>query len=241
MSKNRNSGITDWFSQWQEEEREAERSQIDNAGTNKELADYLRLRYGIDVHPDFDQYDHETAKAYVQEISDLYDEFPSLRGVMTLFGRNVPGAAYAGVSLTGELSMDLSKMRTLATAETLYNRDLAQGFHPQGTSAVSIISHEIGHLLEKAVLNKEHPSFNTVLWMGHSAAQDVVSSAMDRAAPGWRSSPDTYSRMVSDISKYAAHDASETLAEAVSDYRANRGNAKPLSREIWRELKNRLG
>jgi hypothetical protein len=44
-----------------------------------------------------------------------------------------------------------------------------------------------------------------------------------------------------EISKYAKKNDSECLAEAVTDYHYNAGQAKPLSRIIYKVIEERLG
>lgn len=75
----------------------------------------------------------------------------------------------------------------------------------------------------------------------HKEATRIVSNAaksVKKTSEGKGAKTDD---LVLNISQYASKSRSEALAEAVSDYRANGANAKPLSRAIWAELKKELG
>ena len=249
MAKNRDSGVTrtpenpnsalaSWLEEMEREEQDQRRNEIDGAESIDQLKSFMTRNYGIEMSPDFDRYDVDAAKAYVQEVSDMMDEFPALKGTITRFGDSVRGKEMGSADLFGHLALNTKNMQSLDAANAKYGKDVKSGLHPEGTNAVNAVSHELGHMLELAVINRTQGEFmKAVAWTSHSVGKDIVASAMSRLPS---SSGKESGKPISDISRYATHDASETVAEAVADYRANGDMAKPLSREIWRELKNRL-
>lgn len=258
MAKNRDSGVSnraagsteDLFAKWVEEEEQEEREQqkrlrerrnaeIEGAQTVDELKDFMGKNYFVEVSDDFNRYDLDAAKAYIQEASEMLDEFPILRSAITRFGDNINRkGVFGAASSSGNVSFNIESMQSLKKADAMFKRNVKSGLHPEGTSAVNAVSHELGHMLELAIIKKTYGERSKeVAWLSHTVGKDIVASAMSRLPS---SSGKESGKPISDISRYATHDASETVAEAVADYRANGERAKPLSREIWRELKKRL-
>ncbi len=100
---------------------------------------------------------------------------------------------------------------------------------------INIISHEMGHGLESALAQRNGTSLER-----HNEATRIVSKAAKVVKSSSQGKDMKINDMVSQISSYATKNRSETLAEAVADYRANGARAKPLSRAIWAELKREL-
>ena len=126
--------------------------------------------------------------------------------------------------------------------------DVRVKWHPDGTSSVHIASHEIGHLLESALVFKNITQtgyYGTMdrinAWNKHRFATKVVGEAARAAKKTAVGKGLTNDQLVAQISRYATKNRSEAMAEAVADYRANGSRAKPLSQAIWKILKRELG
>ena len=207
----------------------------------------MSRNYGVTLSKDLDKYELEATKTYLTGVEEMMNEFPQLKGEIREIGGKIGGKAFAGMTFDGRLHLNPKKMKQLSQAEAGFKSNVDSGFHPQGATAKGITVHEMGHAVEAYLIRKKYPegqpkyAINRALsWNKGDVAKEIVSSAMDRAVKGWRRDKSLATSAVQSISRYAASNASETIAEAVCDYMANRSNAKPLSREIWNELKNRV-
>ena len=118
------------------------------------------------------------------------------------------------------------------------------GFHPKNTGVLETGSHEMGHLLERALIEQsgsEDTYSKLDQWRKCTQAKSVVSDACKRAKKTEEGRGLINSQLKAQVSGYATADASECLAECVADYIANGEKASILSREVWKILKERLG
>ena len=259
MAKNRNSGVTresnrPSFERVEEQPKEEERvdpererrlNEIDSAETFKDISGILEREYDIKAKRSMSKYGMDALKTYTRAVEDMMNEFPELKGNISTIGTSIRGDAYAGMRPDGTFYLNHSVMSDLQSAKAAYERDLQRKFHPQGTTVGNIITHELGHALEAIIVKKTNSGdfARAFTWNNHLVADKIVDKALDRVVPGWRSDRSNAvnaAKAIVDISRYASANRSETLAEAVSDYMANKENAKPLSIEIVRETKRLL-
>jgi hypothetical protein len=169
-------------------------------------------------------------------------------GIHELNGSESRSNAYASASLSGKLQLNPKMMGDQAKLDQSYENDVRVKWHPDGTSSVHIASHEIGHLLESALVFKNITQtgyYGTMdrinAWNKHRFATKVVGEAARAAKKTAVGKGLTNDQLVAQISRYATKNRSEAMAEAVADYRANGSRAKPLSQAIWKILKRELG
>lgn len=180
-----------------------------------------------------------------EEIQYFRQEFPQAASAFSeLNGEETRANVYASANrITG--NMQLSNMMTNAeNVKQTYERDVLRGYHPSGTSSNHIVTHESGHILEKALLDKTYandPSGRQKAFRKRTEANKIVIRAYKEVGKTLEGKNMGISSMIGQISRYASKNSSETIAEAVADFRANGAKAKPLSRAIWNELKKELG
>ena len=138
----------------------------------------------------------------------------------------------------------------MAEVNSMYKNNVLSHFHPNGTTAVSIIYHELGHAIE-AVLNNRYQQLN-----GYTADAVVLRAAKRFSAERndgrqIRTINDakTYAEFISRYAvtnHYGLHGSSasfatyETLAEAVGDFVEQGQHAHRFSQLIWDELMKEL-
>ena len=214
-----------------------------------DLSRYMRDNFGVRMDRSISRVDFEVAREMSSGIEAMLGEFPGITGSdLRITGRMPGGSAYAGTTVNGEILLHPGVLTSPEAVQRAYERDLRTGYHPEGTGTVNIVIHEMGHQIEAELLRRRIPG-NSVeakgrrneAWRNGTVAHEIVSKALDRAAPGWRQDPQKAADQIGRISGYAASDPSETVAEAISDYYSNRRNAKPLSKEIWQIAKEELG
>lgn len=209
-----------------------------------ELKGYMQAQ-GVRFGTGLEGKDLGMLKTASEEIINMRKEFPQAAGAFAeLNGEEARSGVYASASrITGNIMIS-GMMSNVEKARQTYNLDVALGFHPKGTTSDHIITHESGHILEKALLDKAYandPYGRQAAFFGRTEAKRIVKNAVTaikKTPEGKRARTES---LIGQISKYASKNRSETLAEAVADYRANGVNAKPLSRAIWAELKKELG
>ena len=112
-------------------------------------------------------------------------------------------------------------------------------------NVVSTASHEMGHLLERTLIEQRNTDSNDLIgkleWRNCTQAKLVVSEACKAAKKTTDGRGLRNSQLKKGVSGYAVTDDSECLAEAVADYIINRDKASVLSRMIWNILKRELG
>ena len=214
-----------------------------------ELRQYMQDHYGVTVHGSADKVDFGVVRAAAGEIEALMKEFPQASfGIHELNGSESRSNAYASASMSGKLQLNPNLMGDPAKLDASYAHDVQTHWHPEGTTGAHISSHELGHLLESAMVFKnirDASYYGTVdrinAWNKHRFATKVVGEAAKAVKKTAAGKGLTNDQLVSQISRYASTNRSEAMAEAVADYRANGSRAKPLSQEIWKILKRELG
>lgn len=214
-----------------------------------ELSHYMREHFGVRMDRSVSRVDFEVTREMSGGIEAMLGEFPGLKGSdLRITGRMQGGSAYAGTTVEGEVLLHPGVMSSPEAVRRAYERDLRSGYHPEGTGTVNIIIHEMGHQIEAELLRRRIPGSSAEAkikrneaWRNGTVASELVSKALDRVAPGWHQDGQKAADQIGRISRYAASDPSETVAEAISDYYSNRRNAKPLSKELWRLAKEELG
>lgn len=156
--------------------------------------------------------------------------------------------ASGGATTTATNTSKTINSVTVDGINTSYDRTTASLFHPAGTKAVHITSHEAGHVLERALIEKTIPGSDFWSQIGRSQAWDksqcaskVISEAARQAKKTPAGKGKKIDTLIAEVSGYARKNRSETLAECVADYAANGSKARALSQEVWKVLKRELG
>lgn len=195
-----------------------------------EFTEYFKDQYDGDVDSSIRTLDFESVRDSAVGIEQVIKEFPIakdiLKGIKT--GKTgIMSCSYGGnISLNPICFKDKqSALKSLSSWGSIKNETLA-----------SHGSHETGHILEIALIRKNNAG--PFAWSNCTCAKEVVSEACKTAK---KMTGKKYGELKGEISAYAKADASECMAEAVSDYLTNGENASLLSKEIWKILKKELG
>ena len=214
----------------------------------QELHSYMSSKYFVAVDDQsLAKHDFESVRKAASEIEDILTEFPqAVDHSVNLLSGNLYNAlgknAYAGASLRGQIFMnDIFQDRQ--NLENSYQHDLRTHWHPEGTTADHIVTHEMGHLLERALIQKLNVSSwqEAEEWVKHRQSSRIVSEACKIAKKTPEGKGLKNNQLIEQVSRYATKNRGETLAECVADYKANGANAKPLSVAVWKLLKRDLG
>lgn len=191
--------------------------------------------------------DHPIARGKVDGIMS-YDEFRKrYPDIWKLYKRDEETyrntlTAYAFTQHVGNGHSVIALNPARMNPQTLYRtyRNDQQGenpYHPRGTTARDIITHEMGHVAHRVWNRMAAHSNSPIAYM--SLANTAYRLLNNNHARNANEFARGYTNATSNVSGYATNSDRELVAEALADVRANGKNAKPMSRAINYVLNNR--
>lgn len=208
---------------------------VSDASNFKDLQSYFKKK-GYKMSDAIEKLDFNSVKDTAKGVDIVLNEFPQAKKVFGGFDIGNSGVACA--SFSGKISYN-PKYYDVAEHLKCMIQGNTTGFHPKNTGIVEIGSHEMGHILELALINKYNGG--VFAWSECTEAKKIVSEACKLAKKLPEGKGKVNATLKREISGYSMKNASECMAEAVADYVANKGNASVLSRMIWDLLKGELG
>lgn len=199
----------------------------------------FRQKHNVSIPDDVRKLNFYATKDSMAGIDKVIDEFSQVKGVLKGFktaNSGVMSAGYDGIiSFNPMYYDDIVHMKGMIMGPET-------GFHPKNTGLLETGAHEMGHLLERALIAKNDPGPEGVIdWNECTYAKRVVSEACKAAKKTDGGKGILNASLKKQISGYSLTNDSECLAEAVADYIANGGQSSILSKEIWKILKRELG
>lgn len=193
----------------------------------------------------------ENVRDAAAAIERIMTEFPQAAANFNeMRGDNLKHGVLANAQFSGIITLANHYFsKTEDGLSRTYDNNTRIGFHPEGTKKGDIATHEAGHILERALIDKYVYQTNSTAarmqasydWNKCTYASKVVSEACRAAKKTPAGKGKKNADLIRDVSKYATKNRSETLAECVADYAANGTGAKPLSVAVWNVLKRELG
>ncbi|MBE5886755.1 MAG: hypothetical protein E7284_10175 [Lachnospiraceae bacterium] len=191
-------------------------SEIDKLKSFDDLKRYLKDNYNAKVDEDVLSLNFESVRQMTKEFEEVMLEFDWSRSSFT--GLNKFDLGYASFSPGGELCFN-------PQFSTVFNKiTLTSGYH------------EAGHLLELALIKKTYPYMDIDgiknKLISSEMAEDIVNKAFSRIR-----SNKSILELRKEISNQATKNYSETLAEAIRDYKLNGYSGATLTVQIIKVLK----
>ena len=208
---------------------------VSDASNFKDLQSYFKKK-GYKMNDAIEKLDFNSVKDTTNGVDIVLNEFPQAKKVFAGFDIGKSGVACA--SFTGKISFNPAYYTDSKNLQCMIMGNTT-GFHPKNTGIVEIGSHEMGHILELALINKHNGG--VLAWSECTEAKKIVSEACKLAKKLPEGKGKVNATLKREISGYAMQNASECMAEGVADYIANKNNASVLSRMIWNLLKGELG
>lgn len=208
---------------------------VSDASNFKDLQSYFKKK-GYKMNDAIEKLDFNSVKDTTKGVDIVLNEFPQAKKVFAGFDIGKSGVACA--SFTGKISFNPAYYTDVKNLQCMIMGNTT-GFHPKNTGIVEIGSHEMGHILELALINKHNGG--VLAWSECTEAKKIVSEACKLAKKLPEGKGKVNATLKREISGYAMQNASECMAEGVADYIANKSNASVLSRMIWNLLKGELG
>lgn len=225
-----------------------------------DLAEFLHRNYGGRLDEStLSKMDYKTLWTQVEGIEEVYKAFPELKPLMKsdrasvnrirVSGNNSGQNTYASMNMTGNLNIGnaIRKHKDIASLMKSYENDVSVGFHPKGTNASHISSHEVGHMMVMLVKNAEGGAYTGKYW-GSDTAKSIVHNAwnspeMKQVRKQYKANHGrqlTIKEAQGHISRYGAQNHHETVAEAVAQFSAIGNNSPTFTRAIVNELRTRM-
>ena len=208
---------------------------VSDASNFKDLQSYFKKK-GYKMNDAIAKLDFNSVKDTTKGVDIVLNEFPQAKKIFAGFDIGKSGVACA--SFTGKISFNPAYYTDAKNLQCMIMGNTT-GFHPKNTGIVEIGSHEMGHILELALINKHNGG--VLAWSECTEAKKIVSEACKLAKKLPEGKGKVNATLKREISGYAMQNASECMAEGVADYIANKNNASVLSRMIWNLLKGELG
>lgn len=206
---------------------------IGTASTVSEINEYMNGQgwFGTgDV--DLSGCDLESAKSIASAYEQVFAKYPKLMGQF-----DAPNAQPTGMSKntyawcysrsTGKVQVNPTLFNNWNSVVSYYTRDVNNGFHPDGTTAESIVTHEIGHAIDGLLARKGVLGGYTSSGEFRFASSSMKTTIMNRAAKKDSDLADMLafdkqwkgSMAISEyVSKYATENPREWFAECFAEY-----------------------
>lgn len=177
--------------------------------------------------------DFECAKLVYGTQERLFKKYPELIGKLNAINvKRLSGSTYAqcmvglghgGVELNSQYFGNIEKLKKS------FEKDVQQGFHPEGVGAGSIVTHEFGHALDDLLTN----TYMACGKAGNSWKPKYVSAYLRpkvMKACGLK-----VSDIAREVSGYATYDAKEWFAECFCEWMESE-DPRPVAKEFGKQL-----
>lgn len=193
--------------------------------------------------------DLDSAKSIASAYEQVFVKYPQLKGKF-----DAPNAqphkmkdntyAWCYLRSNGMVQVNPNKYNDWQSVVRRYERDVASGWHPYGTTAESIVTHEIGHAIDGLLAKEGILGGYTKSGEFRYASSSLKQTIMNRAA---KLDPDIAEEMKIDrwlkdnatvqhhVSIYASKNAQEWFAESFAEYITS-ANPRTVASEFGKEL-----
>lgn len=219
-----------------------------SATTFDQLRQHMQSAYGIRLDSSIDKLEFETARQGLLGVEDVLKELPQLAGSIKYIDADMGTNAYAYAQArysAGELEFHLSMSGwAYGNGETIKKQIERDGtFHPPKTTARSMMAHEVGHIAEYTLADRESSSASAAIGVmkKRRVSTNIVGAACKQVKKTPYGKGKKNKELIESVSGYASKNRSEALAECVGDYFSNGKSSNPLSQAVWGILKEKLG
>ena len=187
--------------------------------------------YGIAMTNRVKQLHFATVKEVISGVTMTIDMFPQIKGYITKFDVWHNNNWFVSAAYDGIIYFSYNRFNKISPVKIKKINQCINGrwHHPANMGFDGLGSHEAGHLLVKAYIDKHYPSksddFKSHLWSNSSAAKDILNSIAKQ------NNVKLYN-LKKQMCSYADTNASECIAEAVCDFITNGYRAAELSQLV---------
>ena len=199
--------------------------------------------------------DLDSAKSIAASYEQVFSRYPQLKGKL-----NAPNAqpvgmkdgtyAWCYINTTGQVEVNPLHYKNWGLLVKSYEDDVISGWHPKGTTAESIVTHEVGHAVDGLLAREGILGGVTASGQYKYASSTLKNTIMKRVAKQdptvqdyfdvW-GNKDGMTYAVNDlVSEYATKNNKEWFAECFAEYITS-ANPRAVATEFGKELEKLLG
>ena len=201
--------------------------------------------------------DIDSAKSIASAYQQVFDKFPNLEGRINApdakpvgMGKNTYAWCYTRTG--GKVQVNPDVYNNWQKVVDSYNRDVLNGFHPKGTTAESIVTHEIGHAVDGLLAREGVLGGYTKSGEFRYASSSMKTTVMKRASKkdngllealnmwSWDKKRSSAYAVSEYVSGYATKNPREWFAECFAEYITS-ANPRVVAREFGAELEKLIG
>ena len=208
----------------------------------------------IETQADLTGCDIEAARSIAETYNRVYERYPALKGKFVApdaqpVGMSEGTYAWCYTRNGGKVQVNPNRFGDWAKLKTSYAEDVASGWHTEGTTADSIVMHEIGHSIDGLLSNEGVLGGYTASGRFKYASSTLKTRVMKLAAKedsdiaeGMkldRALNDTWT-VQTFVSRYATKNSREWFAECFAEYMTSE-NPRTVARIFGEELEKLIG
>lgn len=211
---------------------------IDSFKKPQELFDYMEKKRGFGIDKKLIKFDFEKLKDVLKGIDAIMEVFPEaqideLQSASR--GKYIACAKFQRGNPDSPFFIELYKKHFGKDSEPFKD---TTPFHPKNHDAFSIVSHEMGHIVNYAMARMESSKF-------YDHYEDLAKQIVNKAAMDSGIKISNFNSVLNfreKISVYAdrSYKYTETIAEAMSDVFRNRSRATAESKAVYKTLMERM-
>lgn len=192
---------------------------------------------GIESHGSLDRCDLDAAKSVCSSYARMFELYPQLIGKLDAPSGTgqMNSATYAWCYIRRNGKVEFNVVHWYNNFDKLkrqYERDVSSNWHPKGTTAESVIIHELGHAVD-GLLAREG-----ILGGMNAAGEYRYASSLMRA-PTMKACGLKVSDVSDTVSRYASTNPQEWFAECFAEYLTS-ANPRPVAAEFGKRLEKLL-
>lgn len=198
--------------------------------------------------------DLESAKSIAASYQQVFEKFPQLKGKFDAPNAQPVGMdnntyAWCHIRDSGKVQVNPKRYNSWQSLVRSYEHDISTNWHPVGTTAESIVTHEIGHAIDGLLAKEGVLGGITASGEYRYASSSLKTTIMKRAA---KLDPDLADLMAMDkawkgseavstyVSRYATKNPQEWFAECFAEYITS-ADPRVVASEFGKELERLVG
>lgn len=144
------------------------------------MKNYFKNDWNVSVDDAIGKLDFMAIQKSSNGIVRVLEEFPQARNTLKTLGVNKSGVMCA--TFDGGINFNPGYYDDIANLESMVQGNIT-GFHPKNTGLLETGSHEMGHILERALIEKNGNTYldKITYWRDCTQAKQIVSEACKAA------------------------------------------------------------
>lgn len=202
--------------------------------------------------------DLDSAKSIAASYEQVFTKYPQLKGRLDApdahpIGMGSDTYAWCFIRRNGKVQVNPNMYNNWKNVERSYESDVTSGYHPFGTTAESIVTHEIGHAIDGLLAREGVKGGITASGEYRYASSSMRNTIMKRVLKldsdikeaydkyeRWDDSKWAMSRIVKEnVSRYGSKNPQEWFAECFAEYITS-ANPRLVADEFGKELEKLL-